>query len=147
VEQDRLDEFSALMTNASKSITKLKNKYMSSYGLSSAHTMCIRKLNSSPNGLTRTQIAKKCELDKSQISRIISELSEKGYVLEGPECSNYKKRVMLTDEGKRIAADINSIALDINKYVSGKISTEDITTFYRVFGEICENLKRSENKC
>ena len=147
MEQDRLDEFSALMANASKSITKLKNKYMSSYGLSSTHTMCIRKLYSAPNGLTRTQIAKKCELDKSQISRIINELSEKGYVLEGPECSNYKKRVMLTDEGKRIAADINSIALDINKYVSGKISTEDITTFYRVFGEICENLKRSENKC
>ena len=147
MEQDRLDEFSALMTNASKSITKLKNKYMSSYGLSSAHTMCIRKLYSATNGLTRTQIAKKCELDKSQISRIISELSEKGYVLEGPECSNYKKKVMLTDEGKLIAEEINNIVLDINRYVSGEISTEDISIFYRVFGEICENLKRSEDKC
>ncbi len=147
MEQDRLDEFSALMANASKSITKLKNRYMSSYGLSSTHTMCIRKLYSAPNGLTRTQIAKKCELDKSQISRIINELSEKGYVLEGPECSNYKKRVMLTYEGKRIAADINSIALDINRYVSGNISDEDITTFYRVFGEICKNLKTSEDQC
>lgn len=147
MEQDRLDEFSALMTNASKSITKLKNKYMSSYGLSSAHTMCIRKLYSANNGLTRTQIAKKCELDKSQISRIISELSEKGYVLEGPECSNYKKKVMLTDEGKLIAEEINNIVLDINRYVSGEISIEDISTFYRVFGEICENLKRSEDKC
>ena len=147
MEQDRLDEFSALMSNASKSITKLKNRYMSGYGLSSTHTMCIRKLYSAPNGLTRTQIAKKCELDKSQISRIITELSEKGYVLEGPECTNYKKRVMLTDEGKRIAADIKSIALDINRYVSGNISDEDIKTFYRVFGVICKNLKSSEDKC
>jgi len=147
VEQDRLDEFSALMANASKSITKLKNKYMSSYGLSSTHTMCIRKLYSAPNGLTRTQISQKCELDKSQISRIINELSEKGYVWEGPARSNYKKRVMLTDDGRRIAAEINSIVLNINKNVSGQISQEDITTFYKVFGEICENLKSSEDQC
>ena len=145
MERDRLDEFMTLVIGASRSITKLKSKYMANYGLGSTHTMCIRKLYMSKNGLTRTQISELCELDKAQVSRITGELVQKGYVTEGPSRSNYKRRVMLTDDGKRIAAEINNIVLDINTYVSEKIAPEDIETFYSVFEEICENLKTAED--
>lgn len=135
-----------LVIGASRSVTRLKGCYMSNYGLGSTHTMCIRKLYASKEGLTRTQLAESCELDKAQVSRIINELSEKNYVAEEKVGSSYKRKVFLTDDGINIAEDINRIVLDINGYVSGDISSGEIKTFYRVFGTICENLRSAEQK-
>jgi len=144
VEHDRLETFMAHVTGASRSITKLKARGMSSYNLGSTHTACLRVLFKSRNGMTRTQLAKKCELDKAQISRIINELEEKGYVSESAETTSYKRKITLTDEGTKITAEINQLVLDINDVVSGEIASEDIETFYRVFGTICANLKQAE---
>ncbi len=145
MEQDRLEAFMTLITSASRSITKLKSRGMAVYGLGSTHTACVRVLYNAPNGLTRTQLSNKCELDKAQISRIVGELEEKGFVSESPGASSYKKRILLTNHGKRIAEDINRLVLDINTLVSGEIPDEDIETFYRVFGIICKNLKAKED--
>ena len=144
MEQDRLDKFMTLVVGASRSVTKLKSRYMAKYGLGSTHTMCIRKLYASEKGLTRTQLAEYCELDKAQVSRIIVELAQKGYATEGPGNSNYKRRVSLTKEGKLVAEEINNIVLKINTYVSEEIPEEELDVFYSVFEKICDNLKASE---
>ena len=106
---------------------------MSEYGLGSTHTTCIRMLYSATDGLTRRQLTEKCELDKAQISRVINELSERGYVVECPAKSSYRKKIMLTDSGKTVALEINKIVVEVNNFVSGDISDEDINAFYRVF--------------
>ena len=142
LERDRLEAFTTLVTNASRSITKIKHKGMEGYGLGSTHTVCLRKLHAAPEGLTRTQLAKACELDKAQISRIIGELSDKGYVVT-PK-SGYKCRVMLSDSGRSVAEEINELVIDINDFVSGEIPQDDIEAFYRVFTRICEGLKMAE---
>ncbi len=144
MEQDRLDKFMALIVGASRSVTRLKAHYMTEYGLGSTHTMCIRMLYSSSDGLTRTHLSDVCGLDKAQVSRIVSELSEKGYVDEGSGVTNYKRRIKLTADGRRIAEDINQKVLRINEFVSEDLTDEQITIFYRVFGEICEKLKTAE---
>ena len=145
MEQDRLETFMTHVIGASRSITKIKARGMSNYNLGSTHTACLRVLYRSKNGLTRTQLAKKCELDKSQISRIINELEEKGYVSESSEPTVYKRKITLTEEGSAITEEINKLVLDINDTVSGDISTDDIKTFYRVFDTICTNLKNAEH--
>lgn len=134
-----------LVVGASRSVTRLKGCYMAKYGLGSTHTMCIRRLHMSDGGLTRTQLAEHCELDKAQVSRIVSELCEKGYTTVEKTGSGYKRRVTLTEDGRRIARDIDRIILDINTYVSDEIPTDQLETFYRVFGTICENLKSAEH--
>ncbi len=146
MEQDRLDKFMTLVIGASRSVTRLKARYMNEYGLGSTHTMCIRQLYFASAGLTRTQLAERCELDKAQVSRIVGELAERGCIVEGQAKSNYKRKIMLTDDGRRIAEDINQIVLRINQFVSGTLTDEEISTFYRVFGQICENLKTAEEK-
>lgn len=144
MEHDRLDEFMTLIVGASRSVTRLKGTHMAIYGLGSTHTMCVRMLNTHEKGLTRTQLAAKCELDKAQVSRIVNELSEKKYVYESSEKSSYKRKIILTEEGKSIANDINRIVLEINSFVSGDISDGDIEVFYKVFKKICTNLKIAE---
>ena len=146
MEQDRFDNFYYHASCALKSIQKLKTKAMIPIGLTSAHTMCLRHLYAAPEGLTRTRLVHLCDIDKAQVSRIINELSARGYVIETEDESiNYKKRLKLTPMGKDIAEDINELVLKINSYVSKDFTEEEIVNFYNVFDVICERLKESED--
>lgn len=143
---DRFDRFYSLTCCALKSIQKLKSKYMVGYGLTSAHTMCLRHLNASPDGLTRTRLAKLCDIDKAQISRIVNDLFSKGYVAEPQsENINYRKRLKLTPLGKNIAQEINGEISRIHAFVSKDIPEEQITSFYSTLCLICDKLKEAEN--
>ena len=144
MERDRLDQFMNMTTSAARSITKIKHKKMAKYGLGSTHTTCLRRLYTAENGLTRTQLASQCDLDKAQITRIIADLSKKGCIVEESKGSGYRKRIFLTDEGREITREIFKVTLELNEYVSGNILQEDIDHFYKVFEKICSGLKQAE---
>lgn len=144
MEKDRFDVFSDCYMSAAKSITKLKEKGMAPYGLSSVHTRCMRSLSDNSSGLTRMQIAKCCGVDKAQVSRIIGELYEKGYITDNSVKSGYKNKIELTDKGIAVAEQVNEMILNINNFVSGDIPEEKIAVFYEVFAQICDNLKNAE---
>ena len=144
--QDRFDKFYHLISCSGKSIQKLKVASMLPFGLTGAHTMCLRYLCANPDGLTRTKIVRLCDIDKAQVSRVINELCAKGYVIETEnENINYRKRLKLTPLGKDIAEKINKLIIDINTYVSSDIDPEELAAFYRVFEKLCERLKESED--
>ena len=116
------------------------------YGLTGAHTMCLRHLYNEPEGLTRTKLVKLCDIDKAQISRIINDLCSKGYVIETEnENINYRKRLKLSPLGKDTTEEINRMVLDLNTFVSEDIKVEDIEIFYNVFEIIAKRLKQSED--
>ena len=145
LEKDRFEVFYNLIGSATKSIHRLKNKGMHPFGLTSAHTICLRKLYEKPEGVTRTQLAKLCVVDKAQITRIIGELTDNGFAIEKKSArANYRSKLMLTEEGKRVTEEINNIVLRINDFVSGDIPEEDIEKFYETFNRICDNLKKAE---
>ncbi len=119
---------------------------MLQYGLTGAHTMCLRHLYSNPDGLTRTKLVRLCDIDKAQVSRIINDLCAKGYAIETEsENTNYRKRLKLTPMGKAASESINRLVLDLNGFVSNEIPTEDLEVFYKTFDIICERLKESED--
>ena len=119
---------------------------MEPFGLTGAHTMCLRHLYNNPEGLTRTKIVRLCDIDKAQVSRVINELCAKGYVIETEnENINYRKRLKLTPLGKDITEHINKLIIDINAYVSADIESDELEVFYRVFEKLCERLKESED--
>lgn len=146
VDKDRLEEFSTLIGSAAKSLQKIKNKGMFPYGLGSAHTSCMRKLYEAPSGVTRAELARLCDVDKAQITRIIADLVEKQYI-DSPvgSQSNYRRKIKLTEDGKRVVREINEIVLQMNQFVSGEIPQERIDIFYDTFTQICEGLKKAED--
>ena len=147
LETDRFNRFCSLLCGATKSINKLKSKYMMHYGLTSAHTMCIRYLDSSADGLTRMELTEMCDIDKAQISRTVNELCAKGYLTETEnECNNYRKRLKLTPMGKDTADEINKAVSEIHAFVSNDLGAEQLETFYSTFDIICERLKEADEK-
>ena len=146
LEKDRFDRFYHLISCSSKSIQRLRSIGMLPYGLTGAHTMCLRHLNNNPDGLTRTKLVRLCDIDKAQVSRIINDLCAKGYVIETEnENINYRKRLKLTPMGKDISEEINRLVLDLNDFVSAEISQDELAVFYKTFDTICEKLKEAEN--
>ena len=146
LEADRFDKFYSTTCSILKSIQKLKSKYMMHYGLSSAHTMCLRHLYNSPEGLARTKLANLCDIDKAQISRIVNELCSKGYITEPEsENGNYRKRLKLTALGKDTADGINQAVAQIHSFVSSDIPEDEISSFYTTLDLICEKLKQAED--
>ena len=57
---------------------------------------------------------------------------------------NYKKRLKLTPLGKDTTEEINRLVLDLNKYVSNDIPSDQLAIFYDVFEKICNRLKDAE---
>ncbi len=145
VYQDRFEMFVSLTGTAMKSIQRIKAQKMKKYGLTSAHTNCICRLESAgENGLTQMQIVRLESVDPSQISRVLHDLMDKGYVQINGEEGRYRRRYSLTDEGIRIAHEIREIILEINDYVSHDISGEDIEQFYGTFKIISDRLIEAE---
>ena len=141
---DSFERFAQMISSATKSLYRLKSRCMSKYGLSSTHTVCLRKLYENPDGLTKSEIADSCEIDKAQITRIIGELIAKNYVEDDLSEKTYNRRFFLTQSGRKITEEVNKTVDDIVKYVNGGIPKEDVEHFYAVFGEINKKLRDSE---
>ena len=117
---------------------------MESYGLGSAHTVCIRILQDHPDGVTKSDLAKLCSVDKAQISRVIADLLQKEYVAVSTPERNYRQKYTLTEQGKSVADEMSRIILEINRFVSSDIPQEQLDIFYATFNTICEKLNEAE---
>ena len=141
---DNFERFAQMLSTASKSIFRLKSRCMSKYGLSSTHTLCLRSLYENSEGMTKSEIAEFCDIDKAQITRIMSELVDKGYVVADKSMRAYNRKFLLTQEGLRITEEINGTVETVVKYVNQDIPKEDIEHFYSIFEAINEKLRSSE---
>ena len=144
MDKDRFEQFNQMLTSAAKSLQRIKLKHMEKYGLSSTHTICLRMLFDNPDGLTKKEISDSCDMDKAQITRIIKDLLDREYVIADQAEKTYNHKFFLTETGKRITNEINSIVLKVNDYVSGSISKHDIDRFYDTFDTINKNLRNAE---
>ena len=143
-QEDRFVRFQNLIYNASKSLLRIKTVGMEEYGLASTHTFCLRSLYGRDAGMTRTELAQACAVDKAQISRLISELSDMGYVLEASKGKGYRKKIVLTEEGKRVAESIDHKVKLVLSYIDEEIPEDRIEEMYETLARICECLKRAE---
>lgn len=148
MEESRFELFTGLMNRAAKSIQRIKAVKMKQYCLSAAHTTCLCKLaEAGEEGLTQGQLTALEGMDRAQISRVLGELRQRGYVALSDQVGHYRRRHFLTPAGRETAAEIQRIILEINRSVSDAIPQEDIDTFYRTLRTISQNLEREAALC
>ncbi|MBR2387878.1 MAG: hypothetical protein IKB02_03820 [Clostridia bacterium] len=141
---DSFERFAQMLSNATKSLYRLKSRYMSNYGLSSTHTVCLRKLYESRDGLTKSEISDTCGIDKAQTTRIMGELIAKNYVEDDSSKKTYNRKFFLTEAGRKMTEEINQTVEGVVEYVNLDIPREEIEQFYTVFEAINKRLKDSE---
>ena len=141
---ERFREFSGLVSRAEKALPRVKTENVKDYGLRGVHVSCLLALHERPEGLTATELASVCGVDRAQISRVTAELRGLDLVCEaspGPR-RRYRGALELTEEGRAAAAEMAGIVDEKLQRVSGDIPPEELTVFYRVFGAIVERLEK-----
>ena len=142
MDTSRFEQFSALMTSAAKSVSKLKAAQMDAFSLSGAHTNCLCRLHEA-GSLTQGELTRLEQMDRSQVSRVLRDLAQKGYVVSDTQ-AGYKRRYTLTPAGEQTAARVEAIILDINRFDA--IPDADIEVFYKTLTTITQNLQLAVEK-
>lgn len=135
----RFQAFVAGVTMCYRYIQRIKSAEMTEFGLKGTHVMCIFFLHHNPEGLTAVQLCQLCAEDKAAISRTLSVLMERGYIRS--EDKKYRARMQLTESGTEIACRIDSLIEQWVGFGGDGLSKEDRDTFYRVLGQISNNLQ------
>ena len=99
---DRFREFSSLISRTEKALQKAKAEYVRGYGLRGVHVSCLLALYERPEGLPATELASVCGVDRAQVSRVVSELTEMGLISgeAGGQRRRYRSPLLLSDEGR-----------------------------------------------
>ena len=145
MEQERFMHFINLIDGIHKSVQKIRIENAATFGIKSVHVFWISDLNSHPEGLTAAELASNGKISRSLVSRELSDLHKKGYILiaqgGGSKRGNYNSRIFLTEKGVQLARTIQSIEQKIQKEVRSGISDEELVMFYRTLEKFNINLK------
>ena len=150
LEPVRFEKFMILVEGIRKSIGRLKDDAVPSFGIKSVHVMWMYRLLDHEEGLTAAELAAAATVDRSLVSREISALQKNGYI-ESRGAGNkrgYKARWYLTERGREAAYGIRELALRIQDRVSEGIDPAELAAFYATFEKLHANLQRlaaSEN--
>lgn len=149
--RDRFEIFSITVTRAYKYIQQIKKHESVTFGIKGIHVMCLFFLGKHPQGLTVTELSTLCYEDKAATSRSLDSLAEKGYITyeKSDAKRRWRSKVTLTDEGSRVAGEVQGVIHDIVEKIGEGISEEQAVEFYRMFSTInrrlekyCEELER-----
>ena len=144
MDSTRFARFEGYIGSAAKSIARLKAARMAHFQLSAAHTSCLLRLLAAPDGLTQTGLREALGLDRAQVSRVLYQLGERGFV--SSDGSGYNRVYRLTQSGHRVSREVDGIVSEVLSFVSEAIPEQDIEAFYRTFSIITANLARAESR-
>lgn len=139
---DRFERFSLAIAAIYRYWHKIAAEEMEKYGLKGPHATYLTTMSQYPQGLTGPQLCELCDKDKSDVSRTMSLMLQKGLATkEGSHQNRYGGIYKLTEEGKRVAnAFSGRVSLAVE--MAGKDATDSQReVFYTVLETIAENLK------
>ena len=97
---DRFERFSLVLAEISRYWHKIAADEMGKYGLKGPHSVYLAVLSRHPDGLTAPQLCELCGKDKSDVSRAMALMEQKGLVRkEGGHQNRYGGVFRLTEAG------------------------------------------------
>ncbi len=140
---DRFERFSNEIMEAFRYWHKISSDEMEKIGLKGAYCTYFSAMSRFEDGLTATQLCELCYKDKADVSRAVSDLEKRGYVTKESNGTNfYRARIMLTEEGKRIADYVQQrVNLAVSLAGNG-IADDDRNVFYSTLRSILNNLEQ-----
>ncbi len=138
----RFELFSASIYGIYRDILKIQRDEMVKHGLKGSYALYLTALHHNPEGLTATQLCETCDKDKAAISRVISELEQKGLVTRiSNKDTFYRAKLKLTDTGRAIASRVDHAAGIAVEMATKGMSEENRRVMYECLGLIASNLR------
>ena len=140
---DRFEHFSLAISEISRCWHKLAAEEMAKYGLRGPHATYLTAIYRHPEGITVPQLCELTGKDKSDASRMLSILEQKGLVSKQVvDGSLYRGLLVLTPAGIAAAEHVRSRASRAVAMAGKDLSEETRAIFYQALDSITENLIR-----
>ena len=138
----RFERFCGAIADISRCWHRIAADEMEKYGLNGPHAVYLNTLYCHPEGITAAKLGELCGKNKSDVSRMIAILEEKGLVRKEHVYKNfYRARLKLTEEGRRAAEQVREKVGVAVECVERGISQESIENFNHVLNQISVNLQ------
>lgn len=138
---DRFEHFSLAISEISRCWRKLASEEMAKYGLRTPHATYLTSISRYPEGISVPQLCELSGKDKSDASRMIAILEEKGMVRKvSVDGSLYRGKLILTDMGQVAAGHVQRKASQAVELAGRDLDDESREIFYRALDSITKNL-------
>lgn len=139
---DRFERFSLAISEISKYWHKLTSDEMEKHGLRGTHSVYLLTMEKYPEGLTAPQICELCGRDKSDVSRMMSIMEDKGLATkENVHQTRYNGLLKLTDAGKAAAKQVRMRASLAVELAGKDLDEQKRAVFYEALETIAANLR------
>ena len=130
------------LDRVTKNTKRVIDSILEHHGLRSTHASCFFRICEAENGLTSTELAEACGVDKAFISRITAELTNGGYIMKDPSLKDivYKRKFILTDKGTKTYAALTKELSDIFDKASTAVSQEKLAVFDEILKLLDNNI-------
>ena len=137
----RYQQFSYIVSVINRQIQKIERDVMVKQGYKGAFAQYLMAMRRNPEGVTSAQLSEMCDKDKAAVSRVITEMIEKGLVVR--KCANetmYRAKLTLTQKGAEIADYIANQGAAAVAAVNNELSKEELKMFYSNLDYIADKL-------
>ncbi len=139
----RFEKFSFAISEISKYWHQIASNEMRNLGLKGAISVYLTTLYRFEDGITSVELAELCCRDKSDVSRALKTLQDKGYVQKKSDKNNlYRAKIFLTESGKKIAEQVNLKVESAVKYAGKDLSDSDRKIFYQCLDSLIANFQK-----
>ena len=139
---ENFEEFLLMMMKSRKLVHEIYPDIFTNCKLNLNFAMCIIIINRTDGGMSASGICDRCGFDKAQVSRILREMTDEGYIVRNPDDDELKRgyRYLLTDKGKQLIMEMEHDMDCITEYFIGDIPKENIDIFFSVLVQIHERI-------
>lgn len=138
---DRYQQFSYIVSVINRQIQKIERDEMEKYGYKGAFAQYLMAMRRNPAGVTSAQLSDMCDRDKAAVSRVITEMIEKGLVVrKSANETFYRAKLTLTQKGAEIADYIARQGAAAVAAVNNELTKEELKAFYSNLDYIADKL-------
>lgn len=139
---DRFERFSVAISEISRHWHKLAAEELTKYGLKGPHATYLTAMYKYPDGITVPELCEVCGKDKSDASRMLAILEEKGLVTKKVVGGSlYRGKLQLTNEGRLAAEHVSQRASRAVEVAGKDLTDAERETFYKALDSITANLR------
>ena len=139
---NRIEQFSYVISGINRHIQKIERDEMIKYGYKGAFAQYLVALRRYPEGITSAKLCEICDKDKAAISRVLTEMQEKGLILRETQSDHrYNALIKLTAEGLKAAAYVDERAQAAIEAVGNEMTDENRAAFYATLDFIAAKLQ------
>ena len=146
---DRFTAFALNLANIERDLHKMKSKKMAEYGLRATHLMCMVQIFCHEDGLTSTEIARTCAIDKAFVSRITADLVDRKFVMFNEKYNDgrkYRQKFVLTEEGMKVMHEISDAVDKVIAKIYDQVSEEELKNFYKILEVLNNSINLATDK-